>query len=672
MKIRTRLIWGYGALIGLITIIAIIVSINVTTLINTQKIVDHTWNVIVTAKEAGAAMVDQETGIRGYMATGDESFLDPYNSGKIIFAEKINKLKNLTSDNPPQVERWNTIDQYAIDWEANVVTQYREMRQNANESSEINQKFKEIQSRTIGKEIFDTLRSKLAVVKNSFSRAGNTNGVVLLDQILLGMVNQETGQRGFLLTGLEESLEPYNQGIKDTDESILKLRRLVGRSVSNNQIDEIVTLINDWQAKAVQPEIDARREVNKSKADMDDVGALISEGLGKQYMDGIRQVLDEAIQIERDLMDIRKSAAEKSANQTILITIILSVISVIIGVIVAYTIIRNITKSLNQGVIIARAISDGDLSVDIDIKQEDEVGLLLKALNSMADKLRSIVEDVQSSSLNLSSGSQQLSDNASTLSQGATEQAASTQEVSSSMEQMASNIQQNTDNASQTDKIAQKASVNATESGKAVNNTVNAMKEIASKINIIEEITRQTNLLALNAAIEAARAGEHGKGFAVVASEVRKLAERSQNAAGEISALSATSVDVAERAGEMLNLLVPDIQKTSELVQEISAASREQSDGVEQINSAILQLDRVTQGNASSSEEMASTSEELAAQSIQLNDAMRFFKLDSNAVVQKRIPSMISSPEETSIGLVDASLTDGESNKLDDIEFADF
>jgi methyl-accepting chemotaxis protein len=194
---------------------------------------------------------------------------------------------------------------------------------------------------------------------------------------------------------------------------------------------------------------------------------------------------------------------------------------------------------------------------------------------------------------------------------------------------MSSSIKQNADNSGQTEKIAVMSASDAKDGGKSVNETVAAMKEIATKISIIEEIARQTNLLALNAAIEAARAGEHGKGFAVVASEVRKLAERSQAAAGEISTLSSRSVQVAETAGEMLNKMVPDIQKTAELVQEISAASREQDTGADQINKAIQQLDQVIQQNASASEEMASTSEELASQADLLKDTISFFRIDS-------------------------------------------
>jgi len=196
------------------------------------------------------------------------------------------------------------------------------------------------------------------------------------------------------------------------------------------------------------------------------------------------------------------------------------------------------------------------------------------------------------------------------------------------MEEMTSNIKQNADNALQTENIARKSAIAAEEGGRSVAATVAAMKEIASKIGIIEEIARSTNMLALNASIEAARAGEYGKGFAVVASEVGKLAERSQKEAGEISKLSKESVSIAEQAGATISALIPDIRRTAELVQEISAASNEQNSGAEQINSAIMQLDKVVQQNASASEESASMSEELASQAEQMQETMEFFKVD--------------------------------------------
>jgi methyl-accepting chemotaxis protein len=273
-----------------------------------------------------------------------------------------------------------------------------------------------------------------------------------------------------------------------------------------------------------------------------------------------------------------------------------------------------------------RNMADGNLNVDIQPGAMDEIGRHLLAMRNMAEKLQAVVTDVKVAADHVAAGSRQLSAGAGQMSQGTTEQAASAEEASSAVEEMHATIRQNADNASQTEKIALKSATDAEESGKAVTETVGAMKEIASRISIIEEIARQTNLLALNAAIEAARAGEHGRGFAVVASEVRKLAERSQSAAGEISKLSTSSVEVAVKAGAMLAKLVPDIQKTAELVQEISAASKEQTSGADQINSAIQQLNHVIQQNAGAAEEMSATAEELSSQAERLQGAISFFR----------------------------------------------
>jgi methyl-accepting chemotaxis protein len=312
--------------------------------------------------------------------------------------------------------------------------------------------------------------------------------------------------------------------------------------------------------------------------------------------------------------------------------------AIVFAICISLLVARSITRPLATTVSLVGKVAEGDLTSTVEVHSRDELGVMMSAMNSMIENLRNTVREISTAADNVSSGSQELSATAQQLSQGASEQSAAAEECTSSMEEMASSIQQNADNAKQTDKIASKTAQDTKAGGEAVVQTVAAMKEIAEKINIIEEIARKTDLLALNAAVEAARAGEHGKGFAVVASEVRKLAERSQTAAAEISRLTTDGVEVAESAGELLGKLIPDIRKTAELVQEISAASAEQNTGASQINKAIQQLDQVIQQNASASEEMASTAEELSSQAEVLQSTVSFFKVDG--MNQHRPPKM--------------------------------
>ena len=346
--------------------------------------------------------------------------------------------------------------------------------------------------------------------------------------------------------------------------------------------------------------------------------------------------------------DVDKEEIEAPVVRLIRNIVISAALLTVLVVFVALGMAKGITAPLLLAVDFAREVAGGNLEAEVDVDQGDEAGQLVGAMREMVGRLKEVVTDIRGAADNVAAGSEELSSSAQEMAQGANEQAASAEEISSSMEEMTANINQNAENAAQTEKIAIKASEDAREGGKAVQETVGAMKNIAEKISIIEEIARQTNLLALNAAIEAARAGEHGKGFAVVASEVRKLAERSQEAAAEIGDLSSSSVEVAERAGSLLEQILPDIMKTADLVQEISAASAEQRTGAEQVNLAIQQLDQVVQQNASVSEEMASASEELSAQAQAMKDALGFFTLDHAAAdAGGRPPAALPSPRKT-------------------------
>lgn len=309
------------------------------------------------------------------------------------------------------------------------------------------------------------------------------------------------------------------------------------------------------------------------------------------------------------------------------VLIVAILISISIIILINSIIARSISKSIQKGVEFAKKISEGDLTAELDINQQDEIGVLANSLSQMVKKLREIVAGISHGAKEIASVSQQISLGSMDLSRGANEQAAAAEEVSASMEEMAANVQHNTENAVQTEKI----SLQATHSMKLMEvsgkKSITSINDIASKITIINDIAFQTNILALNAAIEAARAGEHGRGFAVVASEVRKLAERSKIAADEIVSISKNSMAVTEESDKLINGLTPEIERTAKLVQEITAASTEQSSGIDQVNSALNNLNQIIQQNAASSEELATSAEELAGQAEQLKTMISFLKM---------------------------------------------
>ncbi len=405
------------------------------------------------------------------------------------------------------------------------------------------------------------------------------------------------------------------------------------------RLEEMEQTIRGWQSEVTEPTIELRRKIGDAKT-MDDMADLVGEARGKVYFEKFRDIMSAFHNKEADLMAKRKADNAATVDNTgdmILITIFAAIVlSIAVALFLARHVLRLIGGEPDEISAIIEEVAAGDLTVDFSrCTNAQDCGIFF-SMKNLALKLRSVVTDIVASTEKVSAGSTNISDSATNLSQSATHQAASIEETSSAMYEMTANIQQNTEIANTTQGIAAKAAADGEEGGKAVDDAVGAMKQIAEKISIIEEIARQTNLLALNAAIEAARAGEHGKGFAVVAAEVRKLAERSQTAAGEISGLSASSVEVAEKAGGIINQLVPDIKKTAELIQEINSASQEQNQGAMQVNQAIQQLDQVIQQNAGASEQMATTAGELNAQSEMMAQVVSFFYIGGEQKAAKR------------------------------------
>ena len=469
--------------------------------------------------------------------------------------------------------------------------------------------------------------SDINTINNSYSKMYEQNTIPIskMGHIMESFHRVRVNVRDAIIASDKEEIEKYIQKIKEYSDLI------------NQDIDYCVALISSDQEQKIYDDFTAARKEYRDdltkiyplmRANQDKEALAFMKNEMFQTAMGEQKAIENWVKYNLEFAAHVAEANNDEASGVISATITIIAIGIVFALAFGFIISRMISKPLVKSVEFAKLVSQGDLTQTIEINQKDELGELAEALNSMVVHIKEVVQNVQRASDNVTAGSQELSSGAEQTSQGATEQAAAAEEASSSMEEMTSTIKQNAENAQQTERIAVKSAQDAEEGGKAVAETVTAMKEIASKISIIEEIARQTNLLALNAAIEAARAGEHGKGFAVVATEVRKLAERSQTAAGEISHLSSSSVQIAKKAGEMLATIVPDIKKTSELVQEITASSNEQNASAEQINKAIQQLNEVIQRNASSAEEMSSTAEELAQQAEQLEESIGFFKVD--------------------------------------------
>jgi len=670
IRLGPKLIGGFLLVLLPTVVVCVVVISNIGRMEDSARWVNHTHQVIRTAESVGASMVDMETGQRGFMITGREGYLAPFVSGQVSFDKLILEGQRLTADNPEQVERWQMIATLKERWLREAANPEIALRRDVSKGNEAISLFNEVSTRTVGKEIFDSIRSALTALEEYVGE--NPKNRLLVTLITLDLVNMETGQRGFLLSGQEASLEPYTDGEYAFKKHIGLLRtKALHDNILTGKLQLIESRVDTWMVSAAEPEIDARRDMNKHSTTMDDVTNQMQEGPGKAIMDTLRVKLGEIVAAEELLIAERSETQDATANFATTFATVGSFVSITLGLAVALLITRGILIPVEATNRILKDIAEGhgDLTIRVPINTKDEIGDLGHNFNQFVEKLQHIIGDVTDATSQLAASSEEMATVMVQTNTGVDSQKKETYLVATAISQMTSTVHEVSSSAAGASEAASGADTEAKEGSQVVKNTVKSINKLAQEIessstvveklrgnsenigtvlDVIKSIAEQTNLLALNAAIEAARAGEQGRGFAVVADEVRTLAQRTQQSTAEIEALidelqsgaeqavkvmslsrvqAAESVEKAQQAGLSLESITQSVNTINQMNSHIATISEEQNSVAVEIQRNVFNIQEIAEETSAGSDQTRKASEELARLGANLSVLVGQFKI---------------------------------------------